>query len=74
MRLTVAAIISGHVNGKKSERAMKIEIADYIELADGGAVVTLEMDEEARMGLIVEAVKSRILAGLEAYNEPDERT
>ena len=53
---------------------MKIEIADYIELADGGAVVTLEMDEEARMGLIVEAIKSRILAGLEAYNEPDERT
>ena len=74
MRLTVAASISGHVNGKKSERAMKIEIADYIELAEGGAVVTLEMDEEARMGLIVEAIKSRILAGLEAMDEMDERT
>ena len=53
---------------------MKLEIADYIELADGGAVVTLEMDEEAIMGLIVEAIKSRILAGLEAVDEMDERT
>ena len=53
---------------------MNIEIADYIELADGGAVVILEMDEEARMGLIVEAIKSRILAGLEVMEELDKRS
>ena len=45
---------------------MNIEIADYVELKDGGAVVTFEMDEEARESLICEAIKSRILAGLEA--------
>ena len=53
---------------------MKIEIADCIELADGGAVVTLELDEEARCCLISEAIKSRILAGLEAMDEMDERS
>ena len=53
---------------------MKIEIADCIELADGGAVVTLELDEKARCCLISEAIKSRILAGLEAMDEIDERS
>lgn len=48
---------------------MKLEIADYIELKDGGAVVVFEMDEEARKGLICEAIKSRILAGLEQMEE-----
>ena len=48
---------------------MKLDVADYIELKDGGAVVVFEMDEEAREGLICEAIKSRILAGLEQMEE-----
>ena len=48
---------------------MNIDIADYIELKNGGAVVVFEMDEEARKGLICEANKSRILAGLEQMEE-----
>ena len=44
---------------------MKLEIADYIELKDGGAVVILEMDEEARNGLISEAIQRRVMEGLE---------
>lgn len=45
---------------------MNIEIADYVELADGGAVVVFEVDEEAKKALICEAIKARILTGLEA--------
>ena len=53
---------------------MNIVVSDIVELEDGGAVVTLELDEEARCCLISEAIKSRILAGLEAMDEMDERT
>ena len=48
---------------------MKLEIADYIELKDGGAVVVFEMDEEARKGLLCEAIKSRILDGLDGRDK-----
>ena len=52
---------------------MKLEIADYIELADGGAVVTFEMDEETRTGLISEAIQRRIMEGLEKIqNDPNQ--
>jgi hypothetical protein len=44
---------------------MKLEVADYIELKNGGAVMVLEMDEEAREGLISEAIKRRVIEGLE---------
>jgi hypothetical protein len=44
---------------------MKLEIADYIELKDGGAVVIFEMDEETRTGLISEAITRRLIEGLE---------
>ena len=44
---------------------MQLEVADYIELKNGGAVVVLEMDEEAREGLISEAIKRRVIEGLE---------
>jgi hypothetical protein len=44
---------------------MRLEIADYIELKDGGAVVIFEMDEETRSGLISEAIKRRLIEGLE---------
>jgi hypothetical protein len=44
---------------------MKLEVADYIETLNGGAVVVLEMDEEAREGLISEAIKRRVIEGLE---------
>jgi hypothetical protein len=44
---------------------MKLEIADYVELKDGGAVVIFEMDEETRNGLIAEAIKRRLIEGLE---------
>jgi hypothetical protein len=44
---------------------MKLEIADYVELKDGGAVVIFEMDEETRTGLISEAIKRRLIEGLE---------
>ena len=54
---------------------MKLEIADYIELKDGGAVVILEMDEEARNGLISEAIQRRIMEGLERMPDaPEEKT
>jgi len=48
---------------------MRLEIADYVELADGGAVVVFEMDEDARKGLITEALERRILDGLERMVE-----
>jgi len=52
---------------------MKLEIADYIELADGGAVITFEMDEETRTGLISEAIQRRIMEGLEKiHNDPNQ--
>jgi hypothetical protein len=44
---------------------MKLDIAEYIELKNGGAVVVLEMDEEAREGLISEAIQRRVMEGLE---------
>ena len=44
---------------------MKLEIVDYIELKDGGAVVIFEMDEETRTSLISEAIKRRLIEGLE---------
>lgn len=44
---------------------MQLDVADYIELKNGGAVVVLEMDEEAREGLISEAIKRRVIEGLE---------
>ena len=44
---------------------MKLEVVDYIELEDGGAVVTFEMDEETRNGLISEAIERRLIEGLE---------
>ena len=44
---------------------MKLEIADYVELKDGGAVVIFEMDEETRNGLISEAITRRLIEGLE---------
>ena len=44
---------------------MQLDVADYIELKNGGAVVVLEMDEEAREGLISEAIQRRVLEGLE---------
>ena len=51
---------------------MKLEIADYIELKDGGAVVILEMDEEARNGLISEAIQRRVMEGLERMSDVPE--
>ena len=44
---------------------MRLDVADYIELKNGGAVVVLEMDEEAREGLISEAIQRRVMEGLE---------
>ena len=52
---------------------MKLEVAEYIELKDGGAVVTFEMDEETRTGLISEAIQRRIMEGLEKIkNDPNQ--
>tara|TARA_E500000318_G_scaffold111743_1_gene131535 strand:- start:3865 stop:4101 length:237 start_codon:yes stop_codon:yes gene_type:complete len=53
---------------------MKIEVVDYIELADGGAVVTFEMDEETRAGLISEAIQRRIMEGLENMDDGQRQT
>lgn len=52
---------------------MKIEIADYVELADGGAVVIFEMDEETRTSLISEAIKRRLIEGLERMADVPEK-
>ena len=43
---------------------MKIEVIEYIELKDGGVVITFEMDEDTRAGLISEALERRITEGL----------
>ena len=51
---------------------MKLDIAEYIELKDGGAVVILEMDEEARNGLISEAIQRRVMEGLERMPDAPE--
>ena len=51
---------------------MKLEVVDYIELEDGGAVVTFEMDEETRNGLISEAIKRRLVEGLERMSDVPE--
>lgn len=52
---------------------MKLEVADYIETLNGGAVVVLEMDEEAREGLISEAIKRRVIEGLERMPDVPEK-
>lgn len=51
---------------------MKLEVADYIELKDGGAVVTFEMDEETRSGLISEAIERRLIEGLQRMPDAPE--
>jgi hypothetical protein len=43
---------------------MRLEVIEYVELKDGGAVVTFEMDEDTRAGLISEALERRITEGL----------
>lgn len=53
----------------KGQATMKLEVADYIELEDGGAVVVLEMDEETRTGLISEAIQRIILEALESMTD-----
>jgi hypothetical protein len=52
---------------------MLLDVADYIELKNGGAVVVLEMDEEAREGLISEAIQRRIMEGLERMPDVPEK-
>jgi len=52
---------------------MKLDIAEYIELKNGGAVVVLEMDEEAREGLISEAIQRRVMEGLERMPDVPEK-
>jgi hypothetical protein len=52
---------------------MKLEVADYIKLKNGGAVMVLEMDEEAREGLISEAIKRRVIEGLERMPDVPEK-
>ena len=52
---------------------MRLDVADYIELKNGGAVVVLEMDEEAREGLISEAIKRRVIEGLERMPDVPEK-
>lgn len=44
---------------------MKIDVVDYVEMEDGGALVIFEMDEETRTGLISEALTRRLTEGLE---------
>ena len=54
---------------------MRLDVADYVELKNGGAVVVLEMDEEAREGLISEAIQRRVMEGLERMPDvPEEKT
>lgn len=54
---------------------MRLDVADYVELKNGGAVVVLEMDEEARNGLISEAIQRRVMEGLERMPDvPEEKT
>ena len=51
---------------------MKIEVIEYVELKDGGAVVTFEMDEDTRAGLISEALQHRLVEGLERMSDVPE--
>ena len=51
---------------------MRLDVADYVELKNGGAVVVLEMDEEAREGLISEAIQRRVMEGLERMPDAPE--
>jgi hypothetical protein len=44
---------------------MQLEVIEYVELKDGGAVVTFEMDEGTRASLISEALQRRLIEGLE---------
>ena len=51
---------------------MKIDVVDYVEMEDGGALVIFEMDEETRTGLISEALTRRLTEGLEKMlDEPE---
>jgi hypothetical protein len=52
---------------------MQLEVIEYVELKDGGAVVTFEMDEETRAGLISEALHRRLIEGLERMPDAPEK-
>jgi len=52
---------------------MRLDVTDYIELKNGGAVVILEMDEEAREDLISEAIQRRVMEGLERMPDVTEK-
>ena len=51
---------------------MRLEVIEYVELKDGGAVVTFEMDEDTRAGLISEALQRRLVEGLERMPDAPE--
>jgi len=51
---------------------MRLEVIEYVELKDGGAVVTFEMDEDTRAGLISEALQRRLVEGLERMSDVPE--
>jgi len=51
---------------------MKIDVVDYVETKDGGALVIFEMDEETRTGLISEALTRRLTEGLEKMVDEQE--
>jgi len=51
---------------------MRLEVIEYVELKDGGAVVTFEMDEDTRAGLISEALQRRLIEGLERMADAPE--
>ena len=51
---------------------MRLEVIEYVELKDGGAVVTFEMDEDTRAGLISEALHRRLVEGLERMPDVSE--
>ena len=51
---------------------MQLEVIEYVELKDGGAVVTFEMDEDTRAGLISEALHRRLVEGLERMTDVPE--
>jgi hypothetical protein len=52
---------------------MRLEVIEYVELKDGGAVVTFEMDEDTRAGLISEALQRRLIEGLERMQDVSEK-
>jgi len=52
---------------------MRLEVIEYVELKDGGAVVTFEMDEDTRAGLISEALQRRLIEGLERMQDVPEK-